>query len=224
MYPVESGKTDPCALIAYIQLLFYWKKANVSAIFKKGDKENPGNYRPISLTSQVCKILESMLRYSIVGHLKENKLIHNSQHEFMKNRSCLTNLLQFLETVTDYIDRGYPVDVIYLNFQKDFDKVPHRRLIHKLTAHGIGGKVLNWIRDWLSGREQRVVLLGSTSTWSPIKSGVPQGSVLGPVLFYIYINDIDDVVSSKILKFADDTKLYRAATNQDDREILRLIN
>ena len=131
----------------------------------------------------------------------------------MKNRSCLTNLLQFLETVTDYINKGYPVDVIYLDFQKAFDKVPHRMLIHKLTAHGIGGKVLNWIRDWLSGRERRVVLLGSTSTWSPVKSGVPQGAVLGPVLFLIYIIDIDDVVSSKILKFADDTKLYRAVTN-----------
>ena len=119
---------------------------------KKGDKENPGNYRLISLTSQVCKIFESMLRDSIVGHLKENKLIYDSQHGFMKNRSSLTNLLQFLETVTDYIDKGYPVDVIYLDFQKAFDKVSHRRLIHKLTAHGIGGKVLNWIRDWLSGR------------------------------------------------------------------------
>ena len=162
-----------------------------------------------------------MLRDSIVGHLKENKLIHDSQNGFMKNRSCLTNLLQFLETITDYIDKGYPVDVIYLDFRKAFDKVPHRRLIHKLTAHGIGGKVLYWIRDWLSGREQRVVLLGSTSTWSPIKSMVPQGSVLGPVLFLIYINDIDDVVSSKILKFADDTKLYRAVINQDDIEILR---
>ena len=118
-----------------------WKKANVSAIFKKGDKENPGNYRPISLTSQVCKVFESMLRDSIVGHLKENKLIHDLQHGFMKNKSFLTNLLQFLETVTDYIDKGYPVDVIYLDYQKAFDKVPHRRLMYKLTAYGISGKV-----------------------------------------------------------------------------------
>ena len=193
----------------------------MSAIFKKEDKENPDNYRPISLTSWVCKVFESMLRDSIVGHLKENKLIRDSQHGYMKNRSCLTNLLQFLETVTDYIDKGYPIDVIYLDFQNAFDKVPHRRLMHKLTALGIGGKVWNWIRDWLLGREQRVVLLGSTSTWSPVKSRVPQGSVLGPVLFLIYINDIDDVVSSNILKFADETKLYRAVTNQDDIEILR---
>ena len=118
-----------------------WKKAYVSAKFKKRDKENPGNYRPISLTFQVCKVFESMLRDSIVDHLKENKLIHDSQHGFMKNRSCVTNLLQFLETVTDYIDKGYTVDLIYL----DFDKVPHHRLIQKLTAHGIGGKV--WISE-----------------------------------------------------------------------------
>ena len=127
-----------------------------------------------------------MLRDSIVGHLKENKLIHDSHNGFMENRSCLTNLLQFLETVTDYIDKGYPIDVIYLDFKKAFDKVPHRRLMHKLTAHGIGGKVWNWIRDWLSGREQRVVLLGSTSTWSLVKSGVPQGSVWALFWFFIY--------------------------------------
>ena len=93
--------------------------------------------------------------------------------------------------------------------------------MHKLTAHSIGVKVWNWIRDWFSGREQRVVLLGSTSTWSTVKLWVPQGSVLGPVLFVIYLNDIDDIVSSKILKFADDTKLYRVVTNKDDIEILR---
>ena len=117
------------------------KKANASATYKKGDKENPGNYRPISLTSQVCKIFESMLRYSIIHHLKENKLIYDSQHGFMKNRSCLTNLLQFLETVTDCIDKWFSVDIIYLDFQKAFDKVPHHRLMHKLTVHGIGGKI-----------------------------------------------------------------------------------
>jgi len=111
-----------------------------------------------------------------------------------------------LEEVTNYIDRGYPVDIIYLDFQKAFDEVPHRWLLVKLDAHGITGNVLHWIKNWFSNRKQWVILNGCFSEWRDVKSGVPQGSLLGSLLFVIYINGIDDCVAAKILKFADDTK------------------
>ena len=117
-----------------------------------------------------------------------------------------TNLLVFLEEVTSYLDSGYPVDVIYLDFKKAFDKVPHQRLLLKFASHGISGNVLKWIENWLRDRKQRVVLNVQLSEWCQVLSGVPQGSVLGPTLFVI--NDIDDTVTSKLLKFADDTKIY----------------
>ena len=184
-----------------------WKKANVTAIFKKGSKKQPGNYRPVSLTCQMGKVLEKIIKEDLVHYLESNKLIFETQHGFRIKKSCLTNLLEFTKFVGDKIDEGKPVDVIYLDFQKAFDKVPHIRLINKLKALGIGGNVLNWIREWLKDRVQRVVINGEKSDWAHVSSGVPQGSVLGPILFIIYINDIDESILSLILKFADDTKL-----------------
>jgi ribonuclease P/MRP protein subunit RPP40 len=131
-------------------------------------------------------------------------------------RSCLPNLLEFLEDLTKHVDQGYPVDVIYLHFQKALDKVPHKRLLQKVQALGINGMVCKWSEDWLKSRMQRVQFGGADSEWIPILSGVPQGSVLGPILFLIYINDIDDGIDSKILKFADDTKLYRRIASEED--------
>ena len=120
-----------------------WKLANVTAIFKKGKKCSPSNYRPISLTVNICKVLESIIRDKIIELLEKHTLVRDSQHGFVRNKSCLTNLLVFVEKVANYLDSGYPVDVIYLDFQKAFDKVPHKRLIlKKLAAHGIDGKLL----------------------------------------------------------------------------------
>ena len=193
-----------------------WKLSNVTAIFKKGDKTDAGNYRPISLTCIVCRILESILRDSIVLHLQNYELIAKSQHGFLPHRSCLTNLLEFLEVITKLIDEGHSVDIVFLDFSKAFDKVPHIRLMSKVRAHGIVGDIANWIEEWLRNRKQRVVLNGRESDWASVLSGVPQGSVLGPILFLIYINDIDGAVDSVLTllkKFADDTKMAGITDN-----------
>ena len=115
----------------------------------------------------------------------------------------------FFEVITKWVDEGSPVDVIYLDFQKAYDNVPHQRLILKLKSHGMGNSIINWIEQWLTERRQRVVVDGEVSSWKSVVSGVPHGSALGPILFLIYINDLEEGVTGSILKFADDAKLFR---------------
>ena len=179
------------------------------------------NYRPVSLTSVICKLLERLIKDHMVDFLVKHKLLNSSQHGFLKARSCLTNMLCFLEEITKWIDVGSPVDIIYLDFQKAFDKVPHQRLLLKLKAHGIGDSITDWIEQWLTDRRQRVVVDGEVSNWKSVLSGVPQGSVLGPILFLIYINDLDDSITSNVLKFADDTKLFRKVNTDGDKQHLQ---
>jgi len=200
-----------------------WRSANVTPIFKKGSKAEPGNYRPVSLTSVCCKILESVMRDEIMDHLSANNLLNQSQHGFMPGKSCSTNLLEFLEKATKVIDGGLPFDVIFLDFAKAFDKVPRERLLEKLRAHGVRGRALNWIRSWLTGRKQRVVLNGKYSSWAEVLSGVPQGSVLGPILFLIFINDLDNaaLLVDILRKFADDTKLGQTVSTPEERAALQ---
>ena len=198
-----------------------WRIANVSPIFKKGSRGKASNYRPVSLTSQVCKIYESILRDAILEHLIKNRLIRESQHGFLRGRSCLSNLLVFLDKVTDCVDKGINVDVIFLDLAKAFDKVPHVRLMNKVRAHGIDGFIGNWIENWLKGRKQRVCIRGEGSTWLEVISGVPQGSVLGPILFLIFINDMDCGIINWLLKFADDAKLFGKVQSDLDSSILQ---
>ena len=157
----------------------------------------------------------------MMDFLVKHKLINTSQHGFLKARSCLTNLLCFFEEITKWVDDGSPVDVIYLDFQKAFDKVPHQRLILKLKSHGMGNSIINWIEQWLTDRRQRVVIDGEVSSWKSVLSGVPQGSVLGPILFLVYINDLEEGVTGKILKFADDTKLFTKTKEIGDKHNLQ---
>jgi len=174
------------------------------------------NYRPVSLTCQVCKIFETLVRDRLVKHLEWNSLIRESQHGFRKGRSCLTNLLTFLDKVTGCIDSGNSVDAVFLDFAKAFDKVPHNRLATKLRSHGIDGKLLCWIMEWLKDRKQRVVIRGTLSDRISVLRGIPQGSVLGPILFLVYINDLDYGVRNWILKFADDTKIFSQVSSLKD--------
>jgi len=173
----------------------------------------------VSLTSIVCKLLESIIRDKITEHLDQNKLIKPSQHGFVKHRSCQTNLLEFMEIVTEAVDQGDAVDLVYLDFSKAFDKVSHQKLILKLKSHGISGSVLKWIEAWLSGRRQRVVINGKSSGWTLVESEVPQGSVLGPLGFIVYINDVDKcaINITTIKKFADDTKAANKIKDDQDR-------
>ena len=165
----------------------------------------------------ICKLLERLIKDHMVDFLVKHKLLNSSQHGFLKARSCLTNMLSFLEEITKWIDVGSSVDIIYLDFQKAFDKVPHQRLLLKLKAHGIGDSITDWIEQWLTDRRQRVVVDGEVSNWKSVLSGVPQGSVLGPILFLIYINDLDDSITSNVLKFADDTKLFNKICHPSQR-------
>jgi hypothetical protein len=199
-----------------------WKYANITPLYKKGDKYDPLNYRPISLTSICCKVMERILREIIMDHIICNNLLTNHQHGFVNNKSCLTNLIETLDIVTETLSRGFNSILVYLDFAKAFDSVQHQLLMHKLAAYGINGKLFNWIKEFLSNRRQRVNIKGVNSEWAAVTSGVPQGAVLSTLLFIIYINDMPDVMDHHLCKlFADDSKLICTIKNSNDLTTLQ---
>ena len=198
-----------------------WKVGQVTPIFKKGRKDDASNYRPVSLTSVASKVLESIIRDQLLEHLCSTEQLSNAQHGFVPLRSCATQLLTTMEDCTGLLETGESVDVVYTDFRKAFDSVPHRHLLSKLHSLGIRGKLLQWFEAFLTNRRQRVVVNGAASSWSDVTSGIPQGSVLGPVLFVLYVNDLPDMVTSPVQMFADDMKIYRGIRSAVDHDQLQ---
>ncbi len=198
-----------------------WRDANITPLHKKGNKASSNNYRPVSLTSILCKIFESIIKDEIISFLKKHNLLYKFQHAFIGKRSCTTQILEALDMWTKLLDDGETIDIIYLDFAKAFDKVPHKRLMKKCEAFGIQGKLLKWLEAFVSGRRQRVTVNGAKSAWSDVCSGVPQGSVIGPLLFVIFINDMPDGITNFVSMFADDTKLFGKSSSRSDVESIQ---
>lgn len=190
-----------------------WKQANVTPVHKKGTRDDVKNYRPISLLSVIGKVFERCIFKYLHNFIRENNLITSCQSGFTPGDSTINQLLSISNDVGKALDTGKEFRVVFCDVSKAFDRVWHRGLLFKLTKFGISGKLLKWFDDYLSNRKQRVILNNCNSEWTTIKAGVPQGSILGPLLFLVYINDIVSDINSIIKLFADDTSLYLVVDN-----------
>ena len=199
-----------------------WKKANVVPIFKKGDHSAASNYRPVSLTSIASKMMEHIISSQVMRHLDINDVLHDAQHGFRKRRSCETQLILSADDFLKTLDKNVQTDAILLDFSKAFDREAHKHLLKKLEAIGVTGTTLGWISSFLTDRKQTVVLEGMSSDAKPVTSGVPHGTVLGPLLFLIYINDLPNYVNSSTIRlFADDCLICKEIHSQQDTEDLQ---
>ena len=196
---------------------YIYKSQTITPVHKKDSRALPENYRPVSLTAHVIKVFERIIRNKLVEHLETNNLLYKHQHGFRKGRSCLTQLLAHIDNIMRNLLEGNDTDVVYLDYSKAFDKVDHEILLSKLKSYGIKGQLYTWIKSFLINRVQSVVVDGHYSYPAVVISGVPQGTVLGPILFLIYINDMNECISHSMLSsFADDTRLSMAISMSDD--------
>ena len=197
-----------------------WNSANISAILKRW-QNLASNYRTVSLTSVSCKVLEHIVFRSIMDHVDIHKILNHFQHGFRSQHSCETQLITSIEDLARGLNSQQQLDLLILDFSKEFDVIGHQRLLSKLLHYDIRGTSLKWMENWLTGRTQKVVVEGECSEETPVTSGVPQGTVLGPLMFIMYINDINAETSSSIRLFADDCLLYRVINSTHDAEKLQ---
>ena len=191
-----------------------WKAANVTPVFKKGDKQDPTNYRPISVIPVLGKTLERVMYTRLMTFLSENNILTPFQSGFRPNHSTEDVLIRTVEGWRQEVDQGKAIAAVFIDFSKAFDSIAHPLLLTKLQSIGVNNKALDWFKDYLTNRRQRVVVDGHVSSWSLVQQGVPQGSLLGPLLFSIYTNDMPSCVStSSINMYADDTALYASDNN-----------
>jgi hypothetical protein len=195
-----------------------WKKAVIVPFFKKGASSDPANYRPVSLTSVFCKLMERVIVQEMLRYLKSHGLINKHQHGFLAKKSTATNLLESVNEWTIKLDNQSTNTVVYVDFKKAFDSVSHSKLLGKLSAYGISGDLLNWIRNFLADRSHCSKVGSSLSSNKPIASGVVQGSCLGPILFVMFINDVCDIFPASVISklYADDLKMYTVVHSVND--------
>ncbi|CAH8612736.1 unnamed protein product [Schistosoma intercalatum] len=197
-----------------------WKDAIISPVYKAGSRDLVSNYRPVSSTSAVVKLMEKIIRIAVINYVEGQNLFSRTQHGLRKGLSCLTNLIAREEWAAAK-ERNAPVDVIFIDLSKAFDEVSHSGLKFKLKRFGIHNTVVDWISNFLHDRRQRVRVNGALSSFVPVKSGVPQDTILGPLLFLLYVNELPTVAKSSVLLFADDIKIWRPIHSMSDRIVLQ---